>query len=120
MCKSIQIRIIGAAVLSVLLVDLALAQPGHISLRPLAPNVLVPQSRGRAFAPERPSGVASERAGRSASRPFSAGSRTCSDELCDRQDEAPSQSSRSGIKYGLPNGTAVVWCPRNSYPWRGP
>jgi len=33
------------------------AQMRHITVRPLAPNIIVPQSRARAFAPERPGAV---------------------------------------------------------------
>jgi Ca-activated chloride channel family protein len=33
------------------------AQPRHITIRPLAPNIIVPQSRRRAFAPERAGAV---------------------------------------------------------------
>lgn len=33
------------------------AQPRHITVRPLAPNIIVPQSRSRAFAPERAGAV---------------------------------------------------------------
>lgn len=58
MCKSVRIWIISATVLTVLPAVRSAAQPSHISLRPLASNVLVPQSRGRAFAPERQGGVA--------------------------------------------------------------
>ncbi len=57
MGRSVQIWIIAVAVLSVLPVRRSPAQPSHISVRPPASNVLIPQSRGRAFAPERQGGV---------------------------------------------------------------
>jgi len=47
-------KFIGSLMLTLgVLAGPAWAQVRHISIRPLAPNVIVPQSRARAFAPER-------------------------------------------------------------------
>ncbi|MBN1360516.1 MAG: VWA domain-containing protein [Sedimentisphaerales bacterium] len=57
MCRSARIWIVVIAGSMILPAARSAAQPTHIGLRPLASNVLVPQSRGRAFAPERQGGV---------------------------------------------------------------
>lgn len=49
----VAIAIIGLAVAAVVFVEPVRAQVHHITTRPLASNIIVPQSRARAFAPNR-------------------------------------------------------------------
>lgn len=49
----VAIAVIGLAVAAVVFVEPVRAQVHHITTRPLASNVIVPQSRARAFAPDR-------------------------------------------------------------------
>ncbi len=53
MRRLLQARVVALILLLVLPAGHSLAQLRHIGLRPLASNVLVPQGRARAFAPER-------------------------------------------------------------------
>ncbi len=57
MYKSVRIWIIAVTALAVVWAAPTPAQVTHISLRPLASNILIPQSRGRAFAPESRGGI---------------------------------------------------------------
>jgi Ca-activated chloride channel family protein len=53
--KALHKKLIGCMVVGIaFVVGEAAAQLSHVSVRPLASNVIVPQSRARAFAPERP------------------------------------------------------------------